>query len=148
MSQSGDVNILLVEDNCDHAEFTLKALSDANGANRTFWVKDGEEALDFLYHRRRWADPETAPRPNLIVLDINVPKIDGHEILKHVKANESFRDIPVVMLTTSSKPSEVTASYGAGANGFITKPIDFRQFVDRINTLQTYWVNAGASPRR
>ena len=145
LTRSGDVHILLVEDNCDHAEFTLRALADANQANRTYWVKDGEEALYFLYHRRRWADPAAAPRPSLIVLDINVPKIDGHGLLRHVKANESLREIPVVMLTTSSKQSEVTASYTAGANGFITKPVDFREFVARIKALSADWVSAEPS---
>ena len=146
MAQPGDVNILLIENNRDHAEFTLKALTDANASNRTYWVRDGEDALDFLHHRRRWADPASAPRPSLIVLDINVPKIDGHAILKHVKESESLRDIPVVMLTTSSKPAEVTASYRAGADGFITKPIDFREFISRINSLQTSWASTSGRP--
>jgi two-component system, response regulator len=146
MKTSRGVDILLVEDNPDHAEFTLKALADGTIANRTFWVKDGEEALDFLHRRRDWADEKAAPRPGLILLDINLPKLDGHEVLRRVKNDASFREIPVIMLTTSSKPDEVTASYRAGANSFVTKPVMFSQFVDHIKSLKQYWTLTSQLP--
>lgn len=146
MQTSRGVDILLVEDNPDHAEFTLKALADGNAQNRTYWVKDGEEALDFLHRRRGWADATASPRPGLILLDINLPKLDGHEVLRRLKSDETFREIPVIMLTTSSKPDEVTASYRAGANSFVTKPVKFSQFVDHIRSLKQYWTLTSQLP--
>ena len=146
MQTSRGIAILLVEDNPDHAEFTLKALADGADNTRTYWVKDGEEALDFLHRRRQWADASAAPRPGLILLDINLPKIDGHEVLRQVKGDESLREIPVIMLTTSAKPAEVTASYRAGANSFVTKPVKFAQFVDHIKSLRQYWMLTSQLP--
>ncbi len=140
------VNILLVEDNEDHAELTLKALENGNLVNRIFWVKDGEEALDFLSHRGRFADGTAAPRPGLILLDINLPKVDGHEVLRRIKGDESLRAIPVVMLTTSDRDDEVAASYRAGANSFVTKPVKVAEFVERIKALKLYWVLTNRLP--
>jgi len=137
------VSILLVEDNQDHAELTLKAL--ANG-NSVFWVKDGEEALDFLQRRRRFTDPAAAPRPGLILLDIHLPKVDGHEVLRQIKSDEALRSIPVVMLTTSDRDEEVAATYGAGANSFVTKPVRFADFVERIKAVKLYWVLTNRLP--
>jgi CheY-like chemotaxis protein len=143
-----DVNILLVEDNPDHAELTLKALENGNLTNRIFWVKDGEEALDFLQRRRRWVDPAAAPRPGLILLDIHLPKMDGHEVLRQIKSDEALRSIPVVMLTTSDDDEEVAATYGAGANSFVTKPVRFTDFVERIKAVKLYWVLTNRLPEQ
>ena len=140
------INILLVEDNPDHAELTLKALENGNMLNRVFWVKDGEEALDFLQHHRRWADAAAAPRPGLILLDIKLPKLDGYEVLRRVKGDESLRTIPVVMLTTSDRDDEVDASYRAGANSFVTKPVKFSEFVERIRMVKLYWILTSQLP--
>src|SRR4051794_20604503 len=107
------VSILLVEDNQDHAELTLKALDNGN---KVFWVKDGEEALDYLQRKGRFADGDLAPRPGLILLDVNLPKVSGHEVLKRIKADDALRAIPVVMLTTSDRDEEVAASYRSGVN--------------------------------
>lgn len=137
---------MLVEDNPDHAELTLKALENGNLMNRVFWVKDGEEALDFLHRRHQWADTEAAPRPGLILLDIRLPKVDGHEVLRRIKSDEGLRDIPVVMLTTSDRTDEVTASYRAGANSFVTKPVRFAEFVERIKAVKLYWVLTNRLP--
>jgi CheY-like chemotaxis protein len=139
----GDVSILLVEDNQDHAELTLKALQNGN---QVFWVKDGQEALDFLQRRNRWADAHNAPRPGLILLDINLPKVGGHEVLKRIKADETLRSIPVVMLTTSDRDEEVAASYRAGVNSFVTKPVRFSDFVERIKSVKGYWVLTNRLP--
>lgn len=146
MERSRGVGILLVEDNPDHAEFTLRALADDSVTNRTYWVKDGEEALDFLHRRRQWADAAAAPRPGLILLDINLPRLGGHEVLRQVKADESFREIPVVMLTTSDQAEEVKASYRAGANSFVTKPVKYGQFTERIKSLKHYWTLTSRLP--
>src|SRR5918995_1172303 len=110
------VSILLVEDNQDHAELTLKALENGKSVNEVFWVKDGEEALDFLQRRGRWANGSAAPRPGLVLLDVNLPKVGGHEVLRRIKGDDGLRGIPVVMLTTSDRDEDVTASYRAGAN--------------------------------
>jgi CheY-like chemotaxis protein len=139
----GEVSILLVEDNQDHAELTLKALQNGN---QIFWVKDGEEALEFLQRKNRWAGSNAAPRPGLILLDINLPKVGGHEVLKRIKADETLRSIPVVMLTTSDRDEEVVASYRAGVNSFVTKPVRFSDFVERIKNVKGYWLLTNRLP--
>ena len=146
MQTSRVIDILLVEDNPDHAEFIIKALADGTNDHRAFWVKNGEEALDFVHHRRDWVDEKAAPRPGLILLDINIPKLDGHEVLRQLKNDATFREIPVIMLTTSSKPDEITASYRAGANSVVTKPVMFAQFVDHIRSLKQYWTFTSQLP--
>jgi two-component system response regulator len=142
----GKVDVLLVEDNPDHAELTLKALKDGNVLNEIVWVKDGEEALDFLYHRGRYADATKAPRPGLILLDLRLPKVDGHEVLRQIKSDEDLRSIPVVMLTTSEREDEICQSYEAGANSFVSKPVRFGDFVERVTSLKLYWVLTNLLP--
>jgi two-component system response regulator len=131
-----NVDILLVEDNADHAEFTLKALGGSKTV-RTHWVKDGQEALDFLNDR---------PRPSVIFLDIHLPKIDGNEVLRRIKADTELRSIPVVMLTTSDREEEMTAAYHAGANSYVTKPVALGQFAERVGTLKDYWARTSQLP--
>jgi len=142
----GDLNVLLVEDNPDHAELTLKALKDGEVLNEIAWVKDGEEALDFLYHRGRYVDATKAPRPGLILLDLRLPKVDGHEVLRRIKGDEDLRSIPVVMLTTSEREDEICQSYNAGANSFVSKPVRFADFVERVRSLKLYWVLTNLLP--
>jgi two-component system response regulator len=142
----GELNVLLVEDNADHAELTLKALKDGNLLNEVVWVKDGEEALDFLYHRGRYADATKAPRPGLILLDLRLPKVDGHEVLRQIKGDENLRSIPVVMLTTSEREDEISQSYKAGANSFVSKPVRFADFMERVRSLKLYWVLTNILP--
>ncbi len=144
--QQREVNILLVEDNSDHAELTLKVLKDGNLLNEIFWVKDGEEALDFLYRRGRYADATSAPRPEVILLDIRLPKADGHEVLRRIKTDEALRAIPVVMLTTSEREDEICQSYQAGANSFVSKPVRFADFVEKVRSLKLYWVLTNLLP--
>jgi CheY-like chemotaxis protein len=140
------VKVLLVEDNPDHAELTLKALKDGNVLNEITWVKDGEEALDYLYHRGRYADATKAPRPGLILLDLLLPKVDGHEVLRQIKGDEDLRSIPVVMLTTSEREDEIFKSYKAGANSFVSKPVRFADFVERVRSVKLYWVLTNLLP--
>lgn len=144
--EHGETDVLLVEDNPDHAELTLKALKDGNLLNEIVWVKDGEEALDFLYHRGRYADATKAPRPGLILLDLRLPKVDGHEVLRQIKGDEDLRSIPVVMLTTSEREDEISQSYKAGANSFVSKPVRFADFVERVRSLKLYWVLTNILP--
>jgi CheY-like chemotaxis protein len=139
MADARGASILLVEDNQDHAELTLKALENGDLMNRVFWVKDGEEALEFLERRGRWTDTAAAPRPGLVLLDINLPKVGGHEVLRRIKADDRLRAIPVVMLTTSDRDDEIAATYRAGVNSYVTKPVKFSDFVERIKTVRLYW---------
>ena len=137
------VDILLVEDNPDHVELILKALRDNNVLNEVHVVTDGEEALDFLYRRGEYAD---APRPGLILLDIKLPKVDGTEVLRRVKADPKLKSIPVVMLTTSAGEREIVESYNFGANSYIVKPVGFEQFVKVIKDLKLYWTLINSLP--
>ena len=146
MTRPPGVDILLVEDNPDHAQFTLKALADHNAVGRTFWVKDGQEALDYLHRRNQWADATLSPRPGLILLDIHLPKLSGHEVLRDVKSSVALRSIPVVMLTTSDQRDEVLATYRAGANSYVTKPVKLGQYVEQIKALKDYWTLTSLLP--
>jgi len=143
---SNGIPLLLVEDNPDHAELTIKALQKGKLANRIHWVKDGEEALHFLFHEGRYTNQSEAPRPGLILLDIRLPKVDGMEILRRVKADEQLRTIPVVMLTTSDRGEEVAESYRLGANSYITKPVRFSEFIEKIETVEVYWLLTNKLP--
>ena len=140
------LSILLVEDNQDHAELTLKALGNGQPRHRVFWVKDGEEALDFLMRKNRWAQPGAAPRPSLVLLDVNLPKVTGHEVLRRIKSDERLRGIPVVMLTTSDCDADVSASYHAGANSFVTKPVGFADYVECLTAVKRYWIETNRLP--
>lgn len=146
MDRHKAVNILLIEDNPDHAELTLRALKDGNLLNDVFWVKDGEEALEFLHRQGRYAEGARALRPGLILLDIKLPKIDGLEVLRSIKGDEELRSIPVVMLTTSARDDEVTECYRAGVNSFVTKPVRFAEFVERVKRVKLYWMLTNSLP--
>lgn len=146
MDRHRGANILLIEDNQDHAHLTSRALKEGNLLNEIFWVKDGEEALEFLFRRGRYADPASAPRPGLILLDIKLPKVNGFEVLRRIKADEELRTIPVVMLTTSDRDEEVRASYEAGANSYVCKPVKFAEFVQQVRSVKLYWVLTNVLP--
>ena len=137
------VDILLVEDNPDHVELILRALRDNNLLNQVHVVTNGEEALDFLYQRGKYSD---APRPGLILLDIKLPKVDGIEVLRRIKADPELRSMPVVMLTTSAGEQEIVESYSCGANSYIVKPLDFDQFVKAIKAVKLYWLVINSLP--
>lgn len=134
------IDILLVEDNVDHAELTCRALKAGNMLNEVYWVKDGAEALDFLHHRGVYANGAKAPRPGLILLDIKLPKVDGLNVLREIKSAPALQKIPVIMLTTSGESGDVNEAYAAGANSFVTKPVSFREFVERVQTVKLYWL--------
>jgi two-component system, response regulator len=146
MDRNRGAKILLVEDNPDHAELTIRALKDGNMLNGIAWVKDGEEALDFLYRRGRYGNGAADGRPALILLDIKLPKVDGHEVLRQVKTDPQLRTIPVVMLTTSEREDEVARCYAAGANSFVAKPVRFSDFVEKVRSVQLYWVLTNLLP--
>ncbi|WP_026841815.1 response regulator [Citrifermentans bremense] len=132
--------ILLVEDNPDHAELAMRNLDDGKLANRIFHVEDGEAALDFLNHRGVYADPGEYPRPHLILLDLRLPKVDGIEVLKAVKASEELKAIPVVILTTSAAERDLAQAYQNYANSYLTKPVDFDSFSELLRDMGFYWL--------
>lgn len=140
----GNIEILLVEDNEDHAELTLRALKDGNVVNKVYWVKDGQEALDYLFQNGPFAD---AHLPGLVLLDINLPKVNGLEILKKIKQTDALRIIPVIMLTTSDRDEEALKCYSFGANSFITKPVKFNEFSERVKSLKLYWLLTNRGPK-
>ena len=141
------VDILLVEDNPDHAELTIKALKQNNILNEVYVVNDGQEALDFMYHQGKYADEKDFPRPGLILLDIRLPKVDGIEVLKQLKDDPQFKSIPVIMLTTSDRDEEIAKSYAGGANSYVVKPMDFEEFMKKVRELKLYWTITNSLPK-
>jgi two-component system, response regulator len=140
------IDVLLVEDNADHATLTMRALRDGNMLNEIFWVRDGQEAIDFLDRSGRYAAPALVPRPGLILLDIRLPKLDGHEVLRHIKSDPVLRSIPVIMLTTSERDDEISACYDAGVNSYVSKPVKFADFAQTIKSLKLYWIMVNHLP--
>ena len=132
------IKILLAEDDPDDRLLLQEALQEGRLANELTCVEDGEELLDYLHQRGKWAGG--APRPGLILLDLNMPKLDGREALRAIKADPSLRQIPIVVLTTSKAEEDVLRSYDLGANSFITKPVTFQSMVDLMRVLGRYWL--------
>ena len=145
MHEFEKIEILLAEDSDADAEMTIRALRRNNLANHLVWVKDGAEALDFIFRRGAYAQrPEGAPK--LVLLDLKMPKVDGIEVLRQVKSNEATRTIPVVMLTSSAEERDIIASYSLGVNSYIVKPVDFASFVDEVAKAGCYWVLVNRLP--
>jgi len=132
------IDILLVEDNPDHAMLTKKILEDNKVVNKIYLVEDGEEALDFVYRMGKYNNGN-AHRPGLILLDVKLPKIDGFTVLKQLKNDPEYKNIPIVMLTTSSRDEEIVKGYADGANSYVTKPIKFDEFTETIKCIGIYW---------
>jgi|SRR5947209_12274610 len=135
------VTILMADDDDDDRELARDALQDARLANQMKFVVDGQDLLDYLRREGRYSDtPDDAPRPGIILLDLNMPKKDGREALAEIKADESLRRIPVVVLTTSKDEEDVLRSYNMGVNSFITKPVTFAGLVEVMKTWSRYWL--------
>jgi two-component system response regulator len=133
-------DILLVEDNPDDVELTRLAFEEANVANRLIVAGDGAEALDYLFGRGRHGGRDRAQLPSIVLLDLNLPKLDGREVLQAIRADPATRDLPVIVLTTSAEPFDVEASYALGVNSYIQKPVDFEQFVSAVRQVGLYWL--------
>jgi len=133
------IKILLVEDNPDDIDITKRALKDAKIINQLWLARDGQEAVDFLQHKGAFQDPATSPKPGLVLLDINLPKINGIEVLRIIKQDPELKMIPVVMLTVSKRDEDVIKSYNDGCNSFIQKPVNFENFVEVIKQVSLYW---------
>lgn len=134
------IEILLVEDNPDDVELTLRAFKKNNIANRIVVVNDGEQALNFLYGRGEYSNRYKSQLPKVVLLDLKLPKKDGLEVLKCMKNDEQLRLIPVVVLTSSREEQDIAKSYHLGANSYIVKPVDFDQFVKTVQQLGLYWL--------
>ncbi|HJU83833.1 MAG TPA: response regulator [Holophagaceae bacterium] len=140
MPEHAAVEILLVEDNPADAEMAIRALTRKNLANHLVWVKDGEEALDFLFRAGRYEDLAPDLKPRLILLDLKMPKVDGLEVLARLKSDERTSLIPVVMLTSSKEEQDIVASYRLRVNSYIVKPVDFTQFFEAVESAGLYWM--------
>ncbi len=141
------ITIVICDDDEDDRLLTEQALKDARISNELRFVDDGDELLDYLYQRGRFAgETGLAPRPGLILLDLNMPRMDGREALRRIKGDVTLHDIPVVILTTSNLDSDVIRSYRLGVNSFITKPVTFSGLVDAMNVLGRYWLEIVALP--
>jgi CheY-like chemotaxis protein len=132
--------ILLVEDDPAHVEIVRRNFQDFRVANRLIHVEDGQEALDYLFRRDKFSDPDESPRPHLILLDLRLPKVDGLEVLKTIKQDAGLCLIPVVILTTSAAESDILKAYENHASSYLVKPVDFSQFLNLMETLGYYWL--------
>ena len=141
------VEILLVEDNPTDAELAIVALKERNLANKLVWVKDGAEALDFLFATGVYAKRNIEKPPKVVLLDLRLPKVDGLEVLRHIREDERFCNVPVVVLTTSSEDCDVHTAYQLYANSYIVKPVDFDKFVQVADRINVYWCAVNTPPR-
>jgi CheY-like chemotaxis protein len=140
------VEILLVEDNATDAELCIRALKKHNLANNLVWVKDGAEALDFLFATGAYSDRDVTTPPKVVLLDLRLPKVDGMEVLRRIKADERTRAIPVVVLTSSKEDRDIAESYQLGVNSFISKPVEFDAFAKTVSELGLYWLLVNRPP--
>jgi two-component system, response regulator len=140
------LHILLVEDNEDHAELVIRGMKDQRVANKIHHVPDGEAALDYLFRRGKYVPIKSSPLPNLILLDLRLPRIDGLEVLKTIKETSHLQRIPVVILTSSSAESDIAKSYDYHANSYVVKPLDFKTFTKLMDDLGFYWLGWNAKP--
>ncbi len=145
MREVRPIEILMVEDNPGDVRLTQEALKDAKVSNTLRVVEDGAAALDFLYRR---GEHHAAPRPDLILLDLNLPKKNGREVLEEIKQNAQLKTIPVVILTTSQAEEDIVRAYSLHANCYITKPVDFAQFTKIVRTIEDFWLSIVTLPPR
>ena len=138
--------IMLVEDNPDDEELTLRALRQANIANEVFVARDGTEALDFLFGTGRHAGLATPPMPAVVLLDLKLPKLNGIDVLQRMRADPRTRLIPVVVLTSSSEDEDMLKSYQSGANSYVRKPVEFSSFANAVTQLGMYWMLLNQGP--
>lgn len=139
--------LLLIEDNPDDEALTIRALKKHNIANEIVVARDGEEALDFIYTRGRFAERDPDNPPQVILLDLKLPKIEGLEVLRHIRNNPGTRRVPVVVLTSSNEEKDIISSYDLGANSYVRKPVDFEQFLEAARQLGLYWLVLNETPQ-
>ena len=139
--RNATIDILLVEDNRDDADITLRAIRKTRASTRVLVVRDGQEALDFLFGDGPYAGGNRPDAPRVILLDLKLPKMDGHEVLRRIKRDPRTQSIPVVMLTSSGETRDIEESYRSGANSYIVKPIDFDELVESMRVVAQYWLS-------
>ena len=139
--------LLLVEDSPEDRTATLRAFKQAGMINPIYSCVNGDDALDYLHHRGKYSDPVLAPRPSVILLDLNMPGTDGREVLLEIKQNEHLKTIPVIVLTTSSDARDIDSCYQAGANSYVTKPVDLPGFMSAVKQLKDWWFEVVVLPR-
>ncbi|MDC4206588.1 MAG: response regulator [Candidatus Manganitrophus sp.] len=140
------VKILLVEDNLQDIEIARRAFAKGRVKNELIVVRDGQEALDYLYHQGKHKDPATSPRPGMILLDLNLPKVGGMEVLQQIKKDETLKSIPVIVLTASPREEDVVRTYNLGVNTYIQKPVEFDNFMRVVHAVQEYWIVIASLP--
>ena len=138
--------ILLVEDNSSDEELTLRALKKSHIVNKVVVARDGAEALDYVFARGSYAGRDAAEFPQVVLLDLNLPKLGGLDVLRRIRADEATRLLPVVILTSSKEASDLAGGYDGGANSYIVKPVDFTQFADAVRQLGLYWMVLNTPP--
>lgn len=143
-----EVEILIVEDNPADAEMALRAFSRNNLTNNILVLEDGEQALDFIFARGSYQDRKTSKKPKMILLDLNLPKVNGLEVLAELKKTPDTKIIPVIVMTSSREEKDLIESYQLGVNSYIVKPVDFDKFVDAVRQLGLYWLLLNQSPGR
>lgn len=140
MMSARPITILMADDDADDRALTKEAFEASRLANDLRFVENGVELLDYLYHRGRFQDPESSPRPSIILLDLNMPKKDGREVLAEIRKDPSFARIRIIILTTSKAEEDIYRTYDLGATSYITKPVTFDALVDVVKTLGHYWL--------
>ena len=138
--QRNSIVILIADDDPDDCLLAKKAMAESHVANDLRFVHDGEELMDYLRCTGKYSDPESAPRPGVILLDLNMPRKDGREALREIKADPSLKRTPVIILTTSRAEEDILKSYDLGVNSFIVKPIAFHSLIEVMNTMGKYWI--------
>ena len=141
-----NVEILLIEDNPYEAKLTISSLEEYHLANSLVHIDDGSEALDFVFARGKYEDRKDERNPKIILLDLNLPKIGGLEVLRQIRSNESTRSIPVVILSSSKQESDIASGYGFGVNSYIVKPVEFDSFAKAVADLGMYWSVLNQAP--
>jgi CheY-like chemotaxis protein len=145
-STTRSIDLLLIEDQPSDADLALRALDELGVGRRVHLVEDGAEALDFVFGRDAYAERSPADAPALILLDLKLPKVSGHEVLRRLKSDERTQDIPVIVLSSSKEDRDVDQCYEMGANSYVVKPVDFAQFTETVQCIGTYWLQTNEGP--
>ncbi len=145
--ENSELEILLVEDNSNDAELTIRALKKNHVTNNVIHLKDGAEAIDFIFCEGQYSDRNISNKPKAILLDLKMPKVDGMEVLKKVKSDERTRMIPIIVLTSSKEDPDIKTCYDLGANSYIVKPVGFDNFIKAVGELGLYWIILNQPPQ-